>query len=486
MPAIPTRRQQPSPVNPQVPIPGEFPAIPQEVLDRFPSAKDWQTRLNEFWQRTAQALQVAQQQSAAQINSTVIWTVDRFLIYTNDGSSMPMFVLDSTGIRLGNVLVVNTPGRKVYIGAGEYANDNTPFYIDTLGFFSLGASLTWDPETDTLTITGIINATSGTIGGFEIGADYIRDTVNTFGLASTVTAGNDVRFWAGSAFAGRATAPFRVYEDGTSYIEAGVFDHVSILGSVAPNGASLSIAGIPTGSGVGIYMTSGMTADSNGDTYYTQQLIPNIGKSTYTGLTTYGYYVRLNSATGTGTIDNAYGVYIDTVNIATNNWGLYVATTARNYMAGDLTAASIGSTTPGSGAFTTLSATTADDVYGLKVAGATGKIRISGYFSGISYLDAVNAAESAYGALTLRGSTVTLAPGGTTAGVFSSTGLAVTGVVDINGTAASATAGHLQLGSSTQTTIGANGAASALTANPLGYFSAYLGATHIIIPYYNA
>lgn len=67
-----------------------------------------------------------------------------------------------------------------------------------------------------------------------------------------------------------------------------------------------------------------------------------------------------------------------------------------------------------------------------------------------------------------------------------STGLAVTGVVDINGTAASATASHLQLGSTTQSTIGANGAASALTANPLGYLIAYLGSTKIVIPYYNA
>jgi len=67
-----------------------------------------------------------------------------------------------------------------------------------------------------------------------------------------------------------------------------------------------------------------------------------------------------------------------------------------------------------------------------------------------------------------------------------STGLSVTGVVDINGTAASATAGHLNIGSGTQSTIGANGAASALTANPLGYIKCFLGTTAIIIPYYNA
>ena len=52
--------------------------------------------------------------------------------------------------------------------------------------------------------------------------------------------------------------------------------------------------------------------------------------------------------------------------------------------------------------------------------------------------------------------------------------------------AASAPANALAIGSATQTTIGANGAASALTANPLGYIKAYLGTTAIIIPYYNA
>lgn len=65
-----------------------------------------------------------------------------------------------------------------------------------------------------LTITGAITATSGAIGGFDIGTDYIRDVANSFGLASTVTAGDDVRFWAGDTFTNRATAPFRITEAG--------------------------------------------------------------------------------------------------------------------------------------------------------------------------------------------------------------------------------------------------------------------------------
>jgi hypothetical protein len=431
MPSLPTRRQQPSPVNPQVPIPGEFPAIPREIIERFDSAADWQSRLNEFWGRTAQAMQEAQKQTAAQVNSTVIWTVDRFLVYTNDGNPMPIFALDSTGIRLGRVLVVNTPGGKVYIGAGNFQNDDTPFYIDTLGRFSLGASLTWDPDLDTLTITGIINATSGTIGGFEIGADYIRDTINSFGLASTVTGGDDVRLWAGQTFANRATAPFRVteagllfatgatisgtvtatsgtiggFDVGSDYIRdtansMGLASTVTGLNdvrfwagntfanrSIAPfivyeNGdavvailnagtitvgsttgsppfGQIILTGNPPGSGPvmsGLYIESGFVA---GNSYVVSGVDSHFSvvKGAFTGITARGFYARLNSSSGAGTIDNAYGLYIDTVNIGTANWGLYVATTARNYMAGDLTVASIGSTTPGTGAFTTLSAT---------------------------------------------------------------------------------------------------------------------------------
>ena len=64
------------------------------------------------------------------------------------------------------------------------------------------------------TFTGTITATTGSIGGFDIGADYIRDAANSFGLASTVTGSDDVRFWAGNTFANRAQAPFRVTEAG--------------------------------------------------------------------------------------------------------------------------------------------------------------------------------------------------------------------------------------------------------------------------------
>lgn len=242
MPELRTRRQQPKPVNPQVPVPNDFPDIPQSILDRFPEAADWQKRLNEFWAKANQAMQEFNTQTAAQVNSTVVWTVDSFLIYTSEGNEMPMFALDGTGIRLGNVLVINTPGRKVYIGAGTYQSADTPFYIDTDGKFSLGANLTWNPATSTLNITGTIIATTGSIGGFDIGTDYIRDAANSMGLASTVTGGDDVRFWAGATFANRATAPFFVTEAGN--ITA---NNATIVGTVSGRSTATLAAAIDSG-----------------------------------------------------------------------------------------------------------------------------------------------------------------------------------------------------------------------------------------------
>jgi len=77
------------------------------------------------------------------------------------------------------------------------------------------SSADWSVTTiGTLTIKGSITATTGTIGGFNIGADYIRDVGNKFGLSSTVTAGDDIRFWVGDTFANRAIAPFNLTEAG--------------------------------------------------------------------------------------------------------------------------------------------------------------------------------------------------------------------------------------------------------------------------------
>lgn len=75
---------------------------------------------------------------------------------------------------------------------------------------------------------------------------------------------------------------------------------------------------------------------------------------------------------------------------------------------------------------------------------------------------------------------------GTSWGTWGPNGIAVNGFLTVNAAAASQSAGTIAYGATTQTTIGANGAASALTANPLGYIKIFVGTTPAIIPYYNA
>lgn len=62
----------------------------------------------------------------------------------------------------------------------------------------------------------------------------------------------------------------------------------------------------------------------------------------------------------------------------------------------------------------------------------------------------------------------------------------LTGPITLDSSASATTAGYLQLGRVSELTVGAAGGASALPATPLGYIVAYLGATRIKIPYYNA
>jgi hypothetical protein len=126
-----------------------------------------------------------------------------------------------------------TTGTGIFMGSDGAATIGYDFRVGD----PAGNYIFWDASAGTLTISGSFSATTGAIGGFNIGTDYIRDAANSFGLASTVTGGDDVRFWAGAAFASRATAPFRVTEAGA--VVGSNFTHTG--GSI--NGVPIS--GIP-------------------------------------------------------------------------------------------------------------------------------------------------------------------------------------------------------------------------------------------------
>ena len=180
-----------------------------------------------------------------------------------------------------------------------------------------------DSATGAASFAGTITAGAGAIGGFDIGTDYVRDAANSFGLASTVTAGDDVRFWAGATFANRATAPLRFTEAGAAAfssiaVTGGNIDttggYIRATGSVLESGSNAAIVGVPS--------TSGRLG------------VVGIGNSEH-GI--YGYTATTGKAgvLGVGTHASGYGVWADNTG---GGYGLYVST-AGGYMAGALTMA---------------------------------------------------------------------------------------------------------------------------------------------------
>lgn len=115
---------------------------------------------------------------------------------------------------LGN----NADGAASFSGSIAIGTSPNWFKADSSGIWLGGATFAASPFR--VSMAGALTATSGTFSGFSIGDDYIRDAANSFGLASTVTAGDDVRFWAGATFANRATAPLNVTESGVMTVTA--------------------------------------------------------------------------------------------------------------------------------------------------------------------------------------------------------------------------------------------------------------------------
>lgn len=103
-------------------------------------------------------------------------------------------------------------------------------------------SMNWKPRTSGFTlegstgyaeftnvyISGDIHALTGSIGGFIINEHSIVDEDDSFGMSSTVTGADDVRFWAGDTYANRHIAPFRVTESGVLYATSGAIGGSSI------------------------------------------------------------------------------------------------------------------------------------------------------------------------------------------------------------------------------------------------------------------
>lgn len=127
-------------------------------------------------------------------------------------SSVPSIALGATGYQTGTGFWVGKNGGayKLYIGDAT----NKQMYWD-------GSALT--------------------AGGFTIGADYLRDAANSFGLASTISGGDDVRFWAGDTFANRATAPLQLYESGLIFAKDVILAKGALTGASGATGYGYAV-----------------------------------------------------------------------------------------------------------------------------------------------------------------------------------------------------------------------------------------------------
>jgi hypothetical protein len=94
--------------------------------------------------------------------------------------------------------------------------------------FRFGTTVTAYMDTD-----GTLKFLAGEIGGWVIGPDSIKDAAGVVGMLSTVTGGDDIRFFAGHATP--ASAPFRVTEAG-----ALVASNATITGSITATSGSIA------------------------------------------------------------------------------------------------------------------------------------------------------------------------------------------------------------------------------------------------------
>jgi hypothetical protein len=90
----------------------------------------------------------------------------------NAGFISGLFKVGSSGITLDGT------NKKIYIGAGNYSNADTGFYVDNNSNFSLKDKLTWNGAT--LSIDGVINATSGSIAGWQLAPSGLSKTSGVY------------------------------------------------------------------------------------------------------------------------------------------------------------------------------------------------------------------------------------------------------------------------------------------------------------------
>ncbi|MFH2071691.1 MAG: hypothetical protein ABIJ75_02445, partial [Actinomycetota bacterium] len=114
----------------------------------------------------------------------------------------------------------------------------------------------------------ILYAKGGALGGWVIGATSLMDAAGMVGLSSAVTAGDDIRFWAGHATP--SSAPFRVTEAGALTASSGAIGGLSVVNWLTFTGSG----GVRTAaSGARVELTT----DSQAKFFDATQLVGSVG-----------------------------------------------------------------------------------------------------------------------------------------------------------------------------------------------------------------
>lgn len=211
----------------------------------------------------------------------------------------------------------------------------------------------------------------------------------------------------------------------------------------------------------------------------------NTVAATFTLTNAYHFYAGSASVGAGSTITNQYGLFMENMTGATTNYAIYTNAGYNHF--GDAVAItnsasqfknfSLWISLP-----TTASSGVARGLYvnsNLLAAANNDTLTLVGMSSSFTV--------GSYTGVTCIGMDIpAVTQGGANYAIRTSSGAVTLGdVLELRAAATARGAGLLGLGNGTQTTVGANGAASAPPANPLGYLIAYLGSTKIVIPYYN-
>ena len=194
---------------------------------------------------------------------------------TADTGSVGGWALSATTLANSTHIVLDASNKKLYINSGTFGADgiqldynagNPRFYVGDGANAYLqfdGTKIQWkgaNTELDasgnliasSATLSGAVTATSGAIGGWTLGANALTagSGATTVGLDTTVTAGDDIRIYAGSSTP--ASAPFKVMESGDLVATSAIITGSVTATSGTIGGWAVGVAALTAGSGATI------------------------------------------------------------------------------------------------------------------------------------------------------------------------------------------------------------------------------------------